>query len=85
MPFRGEDSGPDQARPDQSIEDSLPIRIVRAATSVSLALLVVSLLALIFAPKDPGTLTLYGLVIGLNLVIFLAFWPVMRWLRRLSQ
>ena len=80
MPSRGEDSGP-----DPSVEQSLPVRIVKAATSVSLAILIVSLLALIWAPKDPGTLTMYGLVIGGNLLLFLAFWPTIKWLRRLGR
>jgi hypothetical protein len=53
--------------------------------SAAAALLVVALLALIFAPKDPGTLTLYGLVIGINLLLFLGFWPLSKWLRRLGR
>ena len=80
MSFRGEDSGP-----ADRVEQSLPVRIVKAATSVSLTILIVSLVALMFAPKDPGTLTMYGLVIGGNLLLFLAFWPTVKWLRRLGQ
>jgi hypothetical protein len=53
--------------------------------SVAVAFLIVSLLALVFAPKDPGTLTLYGLVIGLNLMLVLAYWPANNWLQRLGR
>jgi hypothetical protein len=82
MPLRGEDSGPG---PNSPVEESQAVRILKMATSASLALLIVALLALVFAPKDPGTLTLYGMVIGINLLIFLAFWPAARWLQRLDR
>lgn len=82
MPLRGEDPG---ARPDRSVEDTQPLRILRVAVSVAVAFLVVSLLGLAIAPKEPVTLTLYGLVIGLNLLLVLAYWPTMKWLQRLSR
>jgi hypothetical protein len=79
MPPRGEDPAP------RSVTDSQPVRILKVVASVAVAFLVISLVALVWAPKDPGTLTLYGLVIGLNLLILLAFWPAVKWLQRLSR
>lgn len=75
----------EQARSDHGVDVSAPLKVLRAAASLSVVILLVTLLALAFAPKDPGTLTLYGLVIGLNLVLLLAFWPVARWLQRLGR
>lgn len=80
MSLRRDDPG--ALRP---IDESQPARILRVTVSVAVAFLVVSLLALVFAPKDPGTLTLYGLVIGLNLLLILAYWPVSKWLQRLGR
>jgi hypothetical protein len=60
-------------------------RLLRMIASVALTFLIVALLALLFAPRDPGTLTIYGLVIGLNLLIFLAYWPAVKWLRHFSD
>ncbi|HYF77100.1 MAG TPA: hypothetical protein VD973_08220 [Symbiobacteriaceae bacterium] len=72
-------------RPDAEVDEATPIRILKLVVSASAAILIISLVALLFAPRDPGTLTMYGLVIGLNLVIVLAFWPALRWLRRIVR
>jgi hypothetical protein len=82
MPSGGENSSP---RPDSPVDETQPVRILKAVTSVSVAFLITALLAVLFAPKDAGTMTLYGLVIGLNLLIILAFWPAVKWLQRLSR
>lgn len=72
-------------RPDHDVDEATPIRILKLVVSASAAILVISLAALLFAPRDPGTLTMYGLVVGLNLVILLAFWPALKWLRRIVR
>lgn len=81
MSLRRADSG----RRAGIVDESQPARILRVTVSVAAAFLVVSLLALVFAPKDPETLTLYGMVIGLNLLLILAYWPASKWLQRLSR
>lgn len=75
----------DPGRRAGAVDASQPTQILRVTVSVAVAFLIVSLLALAFAPKDPGTLTLYGLVIGLNLLLILAYWPASKWLQRLSR
>lgn len=82
MPSRGEDSG---AQGSRAVRETTAARILRLCVSVAAAFLVISLLGLALAPKDPGTLTLYGLVIGLNLLLVLAYWPAAKWLQRLSR
>lgn len=78
--------GPDpKRRPGQKVDTEAPLALLRFVASAAAALLAVAVLALIFAPKDPGTLTLYGLVIGINLLLFLGFWPLSKWLRRLGR
>ncbi|MDF2630495.1 MAG: hypothetical protein K0R39_4326 [Symbiobacteriaceae bacterium] len=67
------------------LDQATPIRILKLVVSASAAILVLALVAMLFAPRDPGTMTMYGLVIGLNLVIVLAFWPALKWLRRIVR
>ncbi|HWI62083.1 MAG TPA: hypothetical protein VNT75_09615 [Symbiobacteriaceae bacterium] len=61
------------------------VKALRLIASASAALLAVALVALLFAPRDPGTLTLYALVIGVNLIVLLLFWPTARWLQRFTR
>lgn len=82
MSLRREDPGAQRSR---QVEETQPIRILRVVASVAGAFLVVALLGLTLAPKEPGTLTLYGLVIGLNLLLLLAYWPAVKWLQRFSR
>lgn len=82
MSSGGKDSAP---QPGGPVDQSLPIRILKVVASSAFALMVVALLALLVAPKDPGTLTLYGMVIGLNLLIVLGLWPAIRWLQRFGN
>jgi len=53
--------------------------------SAAVAILVIAVLGLALGPKDPGTITLYGLVIALNLLIALAYWPAVRFLQRMKR
>lgn len=62
-----------------------PLYFLRVIAAASLTLLIIALLGLLFAPRDPGTLTLYGLVIGLNLLVAISYWPVVRYLRHLER
>lgn len=78
--------GPDLSpRPERPAEESLPVRLVRVIAALALTLLIIAAVALLIAPKDAATLTLYGMVIGLNLLIVLLCWPVIKWLQRLSR
>lgn len=82
MPSRGDDQA---ARGARSVAETQSQKILRVVVSVAVAFLVISLLGLALAPKDPGTVTLYGLVIGLNLLLLLAYWPASKWLQRLGR
>ena len=70
MPPGGEDQG---RRPEPGLGG--PLQFLRAITAAAVTILVIALLGLVFGPGDPGTRTLYGLVIGLNLLVALAYWP----------
>ncbi len=80
MPPGGEDQG---KRPAPGLGG--PLQFLRAITAAAVTILVIAVLGLAFGPKDPGTLTLYGLVIGLNLLIALAYWPIVRYLQRVKR
>jgi hypothetical protein len=82
MPFGGDDVG---TRSDHDTDEATPIRILKLVFSASAAILTVAVVGLLFAPRDAETLTMYGLVIGLNLVMVLAFWPALKWLRRIVR
>lgn len=72
-------------RPDHEIDEATPIRILKLVASASAAILIIALAGALLAPRDSGTMTMYGLVIGLNLLILLAFWPALKWLRRIVR
>jgi len=80
MPSGGEDQG----RGDRSPVAG-PLQFLRVIAAAALTLLVIAVLGLAFGPKDAGTVTLYGLVIGVNLVIALLYWPAVRCLSRVTR
>ncbi len=58
------------------------IHLLKLIATASLTVFCISLLALMLAPRDPGTLTIYGLVIGVNLLLCLTIWAAIRYLQR---
>lgn len=80
MPPGGEDQG---GRTERGVEG--PLQFLRFVAAAAVTVLVIALLGLALGPKDPGTVTLYVLVIGLNLLIALAYWPAIKYLRRHSR
>lgn len=82
MPFGRGDS---RAKPGPSLRGSELLLGLRLLASAAGAILIVALLAMALGPKDGGTLTLYGLVIAVNLLMLLAYWLLVIWLRRRGQ
>lgn len=56
------------------------IHALKLIATAALTVLCISLLALLFAPRDPGTLTIYGLVIGVNTLMCLCIWLAVKYL-----
>ncbi|BAD39280.1 MAG: hypothetical protein AB2385_13605 [Symbiobacterium sp.] len=76
MPSGGEHQGRDEW-PVQHL-----LQFLRFIATVALTILIIAVLGLALGPKDAGTVTLYALVIGLNALIALLYWPVVRFVQR---
>lgn len=61
------------------------IHALKLIATASLTVLCISLLALLFAPRDPGTLTVYALVIGVNALLCICIWLAVKYLQRINK
>lgn len=80
MPSGGQDQG---RGPVREVETAL--QFLRLIAAVAVTILIIAVLGLALGPRDPGTRTLYALVIGFNLLIALLYWPAVRFLQRINR
>ncbi|MGE5654306.1 MAG: hypothetical protein ACM3ZQ_08635 [Bacillota bacterium] len=61
------------------------IHVMKLIATASLTVLCISLMALVLAPRDPGTMTVYGLVIAVNVLLCLSTWLAVKYLQRIKK